>query len=78
MYQCERCGTRYRRQTPVVEVCPRCLARNGERVPLVYKLFGDLEPPRTSAVPAAALQARSIARLPATASKSGDRDSATA
>ena len=42
MYTCERCGTRFGRQTPVVESCPRCLARDGVRVSLTFKLFKDV------------------------------------
>ena len=41
MYTCERCGTSFGRQTPVVESCPRCLARDGVRVALTFKLFKD-------------------------------------
>ena len=47
MYTCERCGTRFGRQTPVVESCPRCLARDGIRVALAFKLFKDV--PRENA-----------------------------
>ena len=42
MYTCERCGTSFGRQTPVVESCPRCLARDGVRVALTFKLFKDV------------------------------------
>lgn len=42
MYTCERCGTSFGRQTPVVESCPRCLARDGIRVALTFKLFKDV------------------------------------
>lgn len=42
MYTCERCGTSFGRQTPVVESCPRCLAREGVRVTLTFKLFRDV------------------------------------
>lgn len=44
MYTCERCGTRFGRQTPVVESCPRCLARDGVRIALTFKLFKDVHP----------------------------------
>jgi hypothetical protein len=44
MYTCERCGTSFGRRTPVVESCPRCLARDGVRVALTFKLFKDVEP----------------------------------
>jgi hypothetical protein len=47
MYTCERCGTSFGRRTPVVESCPRCLARDGIRVALAFKLFKDV--PATSA-----------------------------
>lgn len=47
MYTCERCGTSFGRRTPVVESCPRCLARDGIRVALTFKLFKDV--PRASA-----------------------------
>ncbi len=42
MYTCQRCGTSFGRQTPVVESCPRCLARDGIRVGLTFKLFRDV------------------------------------
>jgi hypothetical protein len=42
VYTCERCGTSFGRQTPVVESCPRCLARDGTRVALTFKLFKDV------------------------------------
>ncbi|MGD9734824.1 MAG: hypothetical protein AB7V58_04330 [Solirubrobacterales bacterium] len=42
MYTCERCGTSFGRRTPVVESCPRCLAREGVRVALTFKLFKDV------------------------------------
>jgi hypothetical protein len=42
MYDCERCGASF---SPVrvasPEACPRCLARDGVRAPLVYSLFAD-------------------------------------
>ncbi|HYC82662.1 MAG TPA: hypothetical protein VEB65_12790 [Solirubrobacterales bacterium] len=47
MYTCERCGTSFGRRTPVVESCPRCLARDGIRVALTFKLFKDV--PRENA-----------------------------
>jgi hypothetical protein len=47
MYTCERCGTSFGRKTPVVESCPRCLARDGIRVALTFKLFKEV--PRTGA-----------------------------
>ena len=48
MYTCERCGTSFGRRAPVVESCPRCLARDGIRVALTFKLFKDV--PRESTV----------------------------
>lgn len=42
MYTCERCGTSFGRRAPVVESCPRCLARDGVRVALTFKLFKDV------------------------------------
>lgn len=47
MYTCKRCGTSFGRRAPVVESCPRCLARDGVRVVLTFKLFKDV--PRPSA-----------------------------
>ena len=47
MYTCERCGTSFGRRAPVVESCPRCLARDGIRVALTFKLFKDV--PRVEA-----------------------------
>jgi hypothetical protein len=41
MYTCERCGTRFHRQVAVSENCPRCLARDGVRVALAFRLFED-------------------------------------
>jgi hypothetical protein len=39
MYTCERCGTRFGRPSAVLESCPRCLARDGVRVALAFRLF---------------------------------------
>jgi hypothetical protein len=44
VYTCERCGTSFSRRAPVVESCPRCLARDGIRVALTFKLFKEIEP----------------------------------
>jgi hypothetical protein len=44
MYTCSRCGTSFGRRNPVVENCPRCLARDGVRVALTFKLFKAVEP----------------------------------
>jgi hypothetical protein len=52
MYTCERCGTSFGRRVPVVESCPRCLARDGVRVALTFKLFKDV-PSSSSEAPVA-------------------------
>lgn len=41
MYACERCGTRFGRPAAMLVNCPRCLARDGERVALAFRLFED-------------------------------------
>jgi hypothetical protein len=41
MYTCERCGTRFGRPSAVLESCPRCLARDGVRVDLAFRLFDE-------------------------------------
>jgi hypothetical protein len=41
MYTCERCGTRFGRPSAVLESCPRCLARDGVRVSLAFRLPGE-------------------------------------
>jgi predicted nucleic acid-binding Zn-ribbon protein len=41
MYTCERCGTRFGRPSAVLESCPRCLARDGARVALTFRLFDE-------------------------------------
>jgi len=48
MYTCERCGTSFGRRAPVVESCPRCLARDGVRVVLTFKLFKDVPRARSA------------------------------
>jgi reverse gyrase len=59
MYDCERCGASF---SPVriasPEACPRCLARDGVRTPLVYSLFAELKDRRegVDAPPAAGLE----------------------
>jgi hypothetical protein len=60
MYDCERCGASF---SPVrvasPEACPRCLARDGVRAPLVYSLFAEPKRRRTEPEdpsPAAALE----------------------
>jgi hypothetical protein len=43
MFDCRRCGTSFspmRIASP--EACPRCLAREGVRVPLTYSLFAGV------------------------------------
>jgi hypothetical protein len=41
MYTCERCGTRFGRPGSVLESCPRCLARDGVRVALAFRLLEE-------------------------------------
>lgn len=41
MYTCERCGTRFGRPAAVLESCPRCLAREGVRVTLAFRVLED-------------------------------------
>jgi hypothetical protein len=46
MYYCERCGSSFspiRISSP--DSCPRCLAREGIRAALTYKLFSEPESP---------------------------------
>jgi len=43
MYSCERCDTRFGRHV-ASEVCPRCLARDGVRVPLTFSLLKEQSP----------------------------------
>ncbi len=40
MYACERCGTRFG-PPAVLGSCPRCLAREGVRVSLAFKVLED-------------------------------------
>jgi hypothetical protein len=40
MFTCERCGMRFGR-VPASESCPRCLARDGVRVPLAFRRLID-------------------------------------
>jgi predicted nucleic acid-binding Zn-ribbon protein len=47
MYTCERCGTRFGRSSAVLESCPRCLARDGVRVALAFRLFEEAGARRT-------------------------------
>ncbi len=68
MYACERCGTRFGRAPDLFESCPRCLAREGARTPLVLEPAGDggstirgLTPP---ASPHGPRQTRASARQP--------------
>lgn len=49
MYTCERCGTRFSTRWAEERSCPRCLAREGVRVRLAFRLFEDA-PTRASAV----------------------------
>jgi hypothetical protein len=41
MYTCERCGTRFGARWAEERSCPRCLAREGVRVRLAFRLFED-------------------------------------
>lgn len=41
MYVCERCGTKFGRPPAVLESCPRCLARDGVRVTLTFRLLAE-------------------------------------
>jgi hypothetical protein len=43
MYTCERCGTRFGQPDSLPGSCPRCLARDGVRVALSFRLFEDEE-----------------------------------
>ena len=47
MYSCERCGTRFGRHV-AGESCPRCLAREGVRVTLAFRLLAEQPPIRTA------------------------------
>jgi predicted nucleic acid-binding Zn-ribbon protein len=49
MYTCERCGTRFGRPAAVLESCPRCLAREGVRVSLAFRVLEDHDRARTEA-----------------------------
>jgi hypothetical protein len=51
MYTCERCGTRFGRPSAVLESCPRCLARDGVRVALAFRLFEGEAQPMPRSVP---------------------------
>jgi hypothetical protein len=66
MYRCERCGTSFRRPSAALVDCPRCLARDGVRVPLAFRLFADAVPRPPRRVPAG-LEAAVRERLAATA-----------
>lgn len=63
MYTCERCGTGFGRQSAVLESCPRCLARDGVRVSLAFRLFDVGEAARPAKAAPAGLQAAVQSRL---------------
>ena len=45
MLNCERCGSSFSPiRAAILEYCPRCRARDGVAVPLIFSLFK--EPPR--------------------------------
>jgi hypothetical protein len=56
MYSCERCGTRFGRHV-AGESCPRCLAREGVRVTLAFRLLEELPAVRTTPRPGEGLEA---------------------
>jgi hypothetical protein len=42
MFTCERCGCSFSPiRAAVLEYCPRCRARDGVAVPLIFSLFKD-------------------------------------
>ena len=45
MYTCDRCGTKFGARSATVESCPRCLAREGVRVRLAFRLFEETSTP---------------------------------
>jgi hypothetical protein len=66
MYTCERCGTRFGRPSAVLESCPRCLARDGVRVALAFKLFEGDDRPEARSV-SGGLEATVRSRMASTA-----------
>jgi hypothetical protein len=63
MYTCERCGTRFGRPSAVLESCPRCLARDGVRVSLAFRLFEESGAGRSSPRAAGGLESAVRDRL---------------
>lgn len=51
MYTCERCGTGFGRPAATSESCPRCLARDGVRVALAFRLVEERQGVRTALRP---------------------------
>lgn len=51
MYTCDRCGTRFGARWAEERSCPRCLAREGVRVRLAFRLFEDAPKRATRASP---------------------------
>jgi predicted nucleic acid-binding Zn-ribbon protein len=50
MFNCERCGSSFSPiRAAILEYCPRCRARDGVAVPLIFSLFE--EPPRKDKEP---------------------------
>ncbi len=57
MYTCERCGTRFGARWAEERSCPRCLAREGVRVRLAFKLFENTPMRMTNPSPPDGLEA---------------------
>ena len=52
MFRCERCGTDFSAaRVPRSDHCPRCLARDGVRSPLVFKFSVTPPPSAARALP---------------------------
>jgi hypothetical protein len=71
MFSCERCGTRFGRHV-AGESCPRCLAREGVRVTLTFRLLEEQPPIRTTPRPEEGLEA-AVRRGLASASRDSSR-----
>ena len=67
MYACERCGTRFGRPSAVLESCPRCLARDGVRVPLAFRLCDEGAEEAKARASAGGLEASVRSRMASTA-----------
>jgi hypothetical protein len=63
MYTCERCGTRFGARWAEERSCPRCLAREGVRVRLAFRLFEDAPTRATNPSPPGGLEAAVQRRL---------------